>query len=365
MVKDAKQIVENDLQSICNNLTEEFNTLSGKTLLVTGGGGFLGYYLLQAIQLFNRLNDKMRIKVIMLDNFIRGKAEWLAELENDPNIEIRCCDITAPLPKDIEADYIIHAASIASPIYYRKYPLETIDANITGLRNLLEYCMNRKQNNNPVKGFLFYSTSEIYGSPRAEDIPTPETYNGNVSCVGPRACYDESKRLGETLCWVFSQKYDIPVKIARPFNNYGPGLSINDRRVIPDFAKNILDNKDIIMYSDGSPTRTFCYITDAIVGYYKILAKGAAGQAYNIGTDSPEVSMKDLANRCAETGKRLFGYEGKVAMEKSPDKEYLENNPNRRCPVIDKARKQLGYNPVVSLDEGLKRSLIWYNENRE
>jgi len=267
------------------------------------------------------------------------------------------------LPSDIDDyQYIIHVASIASPTYYRRYPIETMDANVNGLRSLLEYSL-KQQEKKPVLGFLFYSTSEIYGDPTPENIPTPETYRGNVSCTGPRACYDESKIYGETLCVNFSNQHNIEIKIARPFNNYGPGLKISDKRILPDFANNVINNNDIIMLSDGKPTRTFCYIADAIIGYYKILIRGRTGESYNIGTETPEISMIDLANHVVSTAKELFGYQGIVVKQASSNKEYLVDNPNRRCPVIKKAREELGYDPKISIDEGIARALIWYKTN--
>ena len=275
-------------------------------------------------------------------------------------------NITEGLPEDAgDFHYIIHAASIASPTYYRSYPIETMDANVTGLRSLLGYAVRQQKRDVPVEGFLFFSSSEIYGDPPAAYIPTPETYNGNVSCTGPRACYDESKRYGETLCVNFAGQYGVPVKCARPFNNYGPGLKITDRRVIPDFAGNVLSGKDIVMLSDGSPKRTFCYVADAVVGYYKILVAGRSGNAYNIGVEGPEISMAGLAERIAHLAGELFDYKGKVVRQSSPDKAYLADNPNRRCPDLSKARTELGYNPAISLEEGLRRSLIWYRQNRE
>ena len=145
-------------------------------------------------------------------------------------------------------------ASIASPSFYRKYPIETLDANIWGLRRLLDFYCEKN-----IRGLAFYSSSEIYGDPTPENIPTPETYRGNVDCQGPRACYDEAKRFGETMCYLFHQKYNMPITIIRPFNNYGPGVRLNDARVLADFANAVRQNKDIVMFSDGSPTRTFCY----------------------------------------------------------------------------------------------------------
>jgi dTDP-glucose 4,6-dehydratase/UDP-glucuronate decarboxylase len=214
----------------------------------------------------------------------------------------------------------------------------------------------------PVEGFLYFSSSEIYGDPPSEYIPTSETYPGQVSCTGPRACYDESKRYGETLCVNFARQYSLAVKIARPFNNYGPGLSLTDGRVFPDFARDILAGKDITMFSDGSPTRTFCYVADAVIGYYKILVAGQRAEAYNIGIEAPEISINALAERMASVAKALWGYTGIVVHQRSPEQSYLTDNPNRRCPKITKARAELGYNPAVSLDEGIKRTLIWYHD---
>ncbi|MGH8240487.1 MAG: NAD-dependent epimerase/dehydratase family protein, partial [Steroidobacteraceae bacterium] len=258
----------------------------------------------------------------------------------------------------------IHAAGIASPIYYRQKPLLCIDANINGLRNLLDYAVRERDAKRPLEGFLFYSSSEIYGDPSADAIPTDETYRGNVSCTGPRACYDESKRFGETLCVIYARHEGIPVKMARPFNNYGPGLKITDGRVLPDFARNVLAGEDIVILSDGTPKRTFCYATDAITGYYKVLVRGHDGEPYNIGIDRPEISMAELARMVSATARELFGYQGQVVLGKAQEADYLIDNPNRRCPKIDKARAHLGFDPQVPVEEGVYRSLAWYSHNR-
>jgi len=339
--------------------------MAGKKLLIVGGAGFLGYYLVKSVLHWNKTGNTAPIELTVYDNYIRGLPDWLTKLQGNPHLRLVTHDITNPLPPDIDDfQYIIHAASIASPTYYRKYPVETMDANVNGLRNLLEYAKRQKQADKPVEGFLFYSTSEIYGDPTPENIPTPETYRGYVSCTGPRACYDESKRYGETLCVNFAQQYDLPIKTARPFNNYGPGLKITDRRVLPDFARDIFAGRDIVMLSDGSPTRTFCYIADAIVGYYRILISGRPGEAYNIGIEEPEISMMTLAEKVVEISRDLIGYQGKIVCNVSEDKAYLIDNPNRRCPFITKARAEFGYNPGISVDEGLRRALIWYQENQ-
>jgi UDP-glucuronate decarboxylase len=363
----ASQVVARDLADICRRLESEFSAMQGKTLFISGGAGFLGHYLVQSVLHWNRTHDGAEpIKVIAGDNYIRGVPEWLTALAGDPTLTLLRHDITHPLPDDIgPIDYVIHAASIASPIYYRKYPIETMDANVNGLRLLLERCREQQAAGHPILGFLFFSTSEIYGDPPPDQIPTPEDYRGNVSCTGPRACYDESKRFGETLCVNFSSQYSLPIASARPFNNYGPGLKITDRRVIPDFARDLFAGKDLVLLSDGTPTRTFCYVADAIVGYYKILARGRAGEAYNIGNETPEISMLTLAEMLAAGARDLFGYAGKVVRNSSGDQHYLTDNPQRRSPIIAKARKELEFEPEVPLAEGLRRTLVWYRDNQQ
>jgi nucleoside-diphosphate-sugar epimerase len=152
--------------------------------------------------------------------------------------------------------------------------------------------------------------------------------------------------------------------MARPFNNYGPGLKITDGRVLPDFARDVLAGRDIVLLSDGKPTRTFCYATDAIVGYYKVLVRGQAGEPYNIGIDRPEISMAELAQLVTRTAAELFGYRGKVVLGTAQQADYLIDNPNRRCPRLDKARAHLGFNPRILVEEGIRRSLIWYSHNQ-
>ena len=361
-----ERLLNEDLEVVCRDLDFELGKLAGKRLLITGGGGFLGYYLVQAALHWNRTRaSRGIISVTVYDNYFRGVPAWLEALRGDRNLTLVKQNMIEPLPRDMgHFDWIIHAAGIASPIYYRIHPLECIDANINGLRNLLDYAVAQAKAGRPIEGFLFYSSSEIYGDPSPDAIPTPETYRGLVSCTGPRACYDESKRLGETLCVVYANQHGVPARMARPFNNYGPGLKITDGRVLPDFARNVLNGEDIVMLSDGSPKRTFCYATDAITGYYKILVRGHNAEAYNIGIEKPEISMATLANLVTDTARELFGYKGKVLRQASKDSDYLVDNPARRCPIITKARVDLGYKPAVDLEEGLRRSLLWYNDNR-
>lgn len=359
-----EKIVKQDLQRIYNGLdVYEKNQFSGSTILFTGGAGFLGFYF---INFFSYYKRELEIKrLICLDNFQIGCPQWLKMLSDNGKVELHkfnvITDSIEEIPGAEQADYIYHMASIASPIFYRKYPIETLDANIWGLRSLLDFYSTR-----PIKGLVFFSSSETYGDPTPDNIPTPETYRGNVDCQGPRACYDESKRFGETMCYLFHEKYGMPISIIRPFNNYGPGMRLNDARVPADFANAVRQNKDIIMFSDGSPTRTFCYISDAITGYLKALLYAGKGfEAFNIGIDKPEISIRHLAEIYAALGKEIFGYTGEIRFGISGDKEYLKNNPNRRCPVIDKARSLLGYAPQIPVEQGVRYFLEYIKNSRE
>ena len=232
-----------------------------------------------------------------------------------------------------------------------------MDSNVWGLRSLLDYYKEKD-----IRGFLFFSSSELYGDPDAAHIPTSEEYRGYVSATGPRACYDEAKRFCETMCMLFAKRYHLPIGVARPFNNYGPGMRINDRRVPADFAKAVYEGENIVILSSGSPTRTFCYIADAIVGYLKIMLYGQYDY-FNIGMDKPEISVKQLADIYAEAGREIFGYDGKVCYQTSEDKDYLTNNPERRCPVIDKAKQKLNYAPSIMVEDGVRRFLQFIREN--
>jgi UDP-glucuronate decarboxylase len=362
---NAKTIIEDDIQYIIKNCSDEFDKLSGQTVLLTGGAGFFGYLFLHTLSTIGATDGRDPIELIVCDNFFRGYPRWLQDFRDDKLVEVLEHDVGQPLPESLRPiDYIIHAASIASPSYYRMFPIQTIDANVNGVRQLLNYSLSRTESGHPINGMLFFSTSEIYGDPSPGAIPTPEDYRGFVSCTGPRACYDESKRLGETLCVNFFQQHKIPVKTVRPFNNYGPGLSINDGRVLSDFAKNIFDNKDVVLFSDGSPTRTFCYIADAITGYLKVLINGRAGEAYNIGTTAPEITMSEFGKRVVDTARELFNYQGSIVFEKSKDAAYLTDSPNRRCPDVTKATTELGYDPKISVADGIRRTLLWYQDNR-
>ena len=310
---------------------------SGATVLVTGCAGFLGYYFMEYLV---RYAERLGIvKVIGLDTFLLGMPAWLAALAGQfpGTLELLRFDIAREglevVPQARDARFVIHMASIAAPTFYRQYPIETIDANIWGLRRLFEFYRGSES----LQGILYFSSSEIYGDPDPAHIPSDEEYRGNVSCTGPRACYDESKRFGETLCMTFAKKYSMPITVARPFNNYGPGMRLGDKRLPADFASAVLSKEDLVILSDGTPTRTFCYVSDAIMGYLLCLLHGKYDY-FNIGMDRPEISVRELAEIFRKAGHELIGYEGNAVFQTSSESDYLVDNPNRRRPVIEKAR---------------------------
>lgn len=356
-------IYQKDLQYIFDNLEQsEIKKLKDSSILITGCAGFLGYYLTSFL---SEYSDEIGIKkIIGIDNFKLGKPKWIEDLsKSNPKIELYTFDITEfssfETNKIKDVDFIIHMASIASPTYYRKYPLETVDANVLGLRSLLDFYKNKD-----IKGFLFFSSSEVYGDPFPDYIPTSEDYRGNVAMIGPRACYDEAKRFGETLCYLYAEKFHMPISIVRPFNNYGPGMRLNDKRVPADFAKAIVENKKLIMYSDGKPTRTFCYVTDAITGYLKALLYEPFDY-FNIGIDKPEISIKELARIYKDAGSAIYGFNQSIEFKESDEQSYLTHNPLRRCPDLSKARELLKYSPSISIDEGIHRFLSFLKEGGE
>jgi len=355
-------IMDSDLQRIHAVIGARHDRFGGATILVTGCAGFLGFYFLS--YLVRYASELGLSKVIGLDTFLLAKPAWLEKLQAEfpGTLSLHTFDVARDKLESIkgvdEARYVVHMASIASPTFYRKFPLETIDANIWGLRHLLDYFQKSKK----LEGFLFFSSSEIYGDPDSAHIPTAEDYRGNVSAIGPRACYDEAKRFGETLCHVFATTYGMPITLARPFNNYGPGMRLDDRRLPADFARNVMEGKDLVIHSDGAPTRTFCYVADAITGYLLCLLHRSF-DVFNIGIEKPEITVAQLADIYRKAGQKIMDYKGAVRYEPSGDKDYLGHNPQRRRPVITRAREVLGYDPQIQVEEGIARYLQFLFEN--
>ena len=343
--------LKSDISEIIARIQNISQDLSGKTVLITGAKGFLGRYF---IEIFKQLNDNnlpSPVHVVAVDNLITS-GKYAEQIIDDSNIQFIEHDVTKPFSFDKEIHYVIHAAGIASPQYYQKYPLETLDVAINGTKNMLQ--LAREKNSK----FTFFSSSEIYGNPDLQNIPTKEEYWGNVSSLGPRACYDESKRVGETLCYIFNQQFGVQTNIVRPFNFYGPGMQEKDYRVLPNFASRIKAKKPLKLYGRGDQTRTFCYITDALTGLLQVILRGSPNEVYNIGNPEPEISVIHLA----EIINKILDYKISYDVIDYPD-NYPNNEPNRRCPDIKKVQEHLGYNPQVKLEDGLKRFFSWTDLN--
>lgn len=352
-----KSIVKEDLERIYESMSKRnLSFFEDSNILVTGASGFIGYYILSFLSLYRK---ELRIgRIAALDNFMLGEPEWIKRIDkNDDRVSVFPFDIAHDRLDTIlgNEDYnvVIHMASIASPTYYRKFPLATIDANVWGLRNLLDFFSSKE-----VKGFLNFSSSEVYGNPESRYVPINEEYKGSVAFNGPRSCYDEAKRFGETLSYVYFREFGMNVTSVRPFNNYGPGMKMDDGRAPADFAKAVLDGRPIEVFSDGSPTRTFSYISDAVTGYLKALSYGKFDY-FNIGIDRPEVSIDELAEIYADEGREAVGYKGHVVHAHSTEREYLHDNPQRRCPDIKKARELLKFDPKIEVQEGVRRFLLF------
>jgi len=329
-------------------------SLSDTTLLVTGAGGFLCSFVLDAIAALNAVFDKP-CRVIALDNFRTGLPDRIEHLQSDPNFSFFPHDVTTTFEPEGPVMWVLHGASIASPTFYRRYPLETIDANVSGTRLMLELAQRAE-----ALAFLQLSSSEIYGDPDPSAVPTTEEYLGRVSCTGPRACYDESKRLGETICSTFHRLYGTPIKIVRPFNVYGPGQRLDDARIIPDIMSAALEERPIVLFSDGRATRAFCYISDFVRGMLLTLVSAPSGEAYNLGNDE-EVTIGNVAQTVADI---VNSPNVRVEHRPSLDADYLTDNPQRRCPSLAKVTAATGYRPSITLREGLTRTLSSYRENR-
>ncbi len=348
-LKESK-IVKEDIQRIAEEIREIARTLEGKTLLIAGGAGFLGKYLVLTLDYLNEHVLEKPCKVLVLDNFIVGLRDALQSMKH---ITVIQHDISKPFKTHESIDYVIHAASIASPIFYNKLRIETIDAGVLGTKNLLELAKEKK-----VKSFLFFSSSEVYGNPDPKFIPTPESYFGNVSCIGPRACYDEPKRMGETLCITYADIFNLPIKIVRPFNIFGPGMRLDDGRVVPNFVVSALKGERIPLYGSGSNTRTFCYISDAIVGFFQVLLSSHNREVFNIGSDDQEIQVRHFADLVAG----LMENDSSIQNVEGPNEAYTLADPNRRCPDLTKIRTMIGYKPKINSVTGLKRFIAWVRE---
>lgn len=343
-------IIESDIKKIIRRLGSDIKRLSGKKILITGASGLIGSYLVETIAYANSKNKlSPPCKIIGLQKTKITRNSRLGYLLNRPDIQFVSRNGALPYAPPFKIDYIIHAAGTSAPAFFLADPLGTIDINVGGIRWILEYA--RK---NGTESILYMSSGEIYGNPTARNIPTPEDYNGNVSTFGSRACYTSSKRLAETLCFIYFEKYGVPVKIARPFIVYGPGLGISDRRVMADFIRSGLERKPIEMLSEGLDRRSYCYISDATVAFFNLLLSSKNGEAFNVASDLEEVSIADLA--------RLVH---KICQIRQPIKvrkqavKFIKEAPHRVLADISKLKKAFSYKPEIGIEEGLRRTIQW------
>lgn len=305
-----------------------------KTILVTGGAGFVGShlcdYLLQKGE-----------RVIALDSLVTGRERNIEEASKNKNFSFIKHDIILPWYSDTHIDEIYNLACPASPVQYRSNPIHTVKTNTIGMINMLG--LAKKHN----AQLLQASTSEVYGDPL--EHPQKESYNGNVCPTGPRACYDEGKRAAETLCMDYHREHGVAVHIARIFNTYGARMSEDDGRVVSNFIVQALTQKPLTIYGDGTQTRSFCYVDDLVCGLY-LLMQSDEVMPVNLG-NSNERTIIDIANHIIE----LTSSKSKIVYKKLP-----ENDPKKRNPDIARAKKILGWQPRVDLRDGLKKTIEYF-----
>jgi nucleoside-diphosphate-sugar epimerase len=311
-----------------------FRRSTSLKIIVTGGAGFIGSHV--CTRLLHEGHS-----VLCVDNLLTGSTLNIEPLLHNPNFTFLQHDVTQPF--SFEADAIFHLASPASPVGYMEHPIETILVNSQGTYQMLEQA--KKQH----AMFLISSTSEIYGDPLVH--PQTESYWGNVNSIGPRACYDESKRLGETLTMEYYRQFRVNARIVRIFNTYGPNSQIEDGRMIPNFITRALRNESLMIYGDGNKTRSICYVSDLVDGLMRAMFTPAtAGEVFNLG--NPE---EHTVFEYAQTVIRLCNASSTIEFETS-----RVDDPERRRPNITKAQQVLGWQPQVAMEAGLKRTIEWF-----
>lgn len=347
--KILNNIPEEDLFHIYKSLGDDVLQFENKSILLTGASGFLGKLFQSFFLYLNSKVLKSPCRVTCLDNRSYWSGQYCPKFENFSYVTH---DLSFPLT-DIfmheRFDFIINACGNASPLRYEKFPLETMRVSTLGTENILSFAGITN-----VKAVLNFSSSEVYGTPPIEHVPTKETYVGQIETMAPRSCYDVGKLAVETLSYIYNKYHGVNVKIVRPFNVVG--YTENDGRVIPNMVANVLSGKKILIYGDGKQTRTFCWFSDFLAGSLKVLLHGG-NTPYNIGNQDNEITMFELGKLV----EKVSGSTNIVELVPAP-KVYLKE-PLRRCPDISKAKFELGYNPSISLDESLSKFYTWAKNN--
>jgi UDP-glucuronate decarboxylase len=345
---EKNRIIAEDLFAIAQARLP-WQRLNGKTVMVTGGGGFLAAFLIKAILGVSQLHH-LNTRVICCARSMRNVELRLADYLDDTSLSIVLHDVNLPFDQEmLRADFVIHAASQASPVYYRTDPVGTLLANSVGTINALQYAQRSIS-----EKFIFISSGEIYGIPTPELDFLSETDYGYLDPMQVRSCYAESKRLSETACVAWAQQFGLNTSVIRPFHTYGPGLDLQDGRVFADFVSDVVVARNIQLHSDGQAVRAFCYIADAILAFLSVILKGETQQAYNVASPDAEISMIDLAKLLVNLyPERQLKVQFNSA-EKSAD--YLVSPVKRSVPSIAKIQK-LGWSPSIDLTTGFKRTI--------
>jgi len=352
LIKDqVHEIVYTDLlQIIVAGLS--WNRFSNKTILITGANGFLPAYMVYTLLLLND-NKNLNIKILgLVRNEEKAKIKFGALL-NRGDFKLLVQDVKEPVVLDQPIHFCIHAASQASPKYYKIDPVGTINANVLGTNNLLNLAKEKN-----MESFLFVSSGEVYGQVQEENVPTKENQYGYINILDVRSCYGEGKRLAETMCVAWFQQFGVPAKTIRPFHTYGPGLEMNDGRVYADFVSDIVEGRNIVMKSDGSARRAFCYIADATLGFFTVLLSGENGNAYNVGNSKADYSIMELAEVLCS----LFPEKNlKVIRDETVTGNYMKSPIARNCPDTS-ALEQLGWNSWTTIEKGFYNTIKFTNE---
>lgn len=350
----VNRIIKEDLAFI-TNAAIDWQRFNGKTVLITGANGFLPAYMVETLLYLNDKFPNLRVTVIALvRNKVKAQERFLDYINNDSLIFLEQ-DVTTPINYKGDLDFIIHAASQASPKYFGVDPVGTLSANVLGTINLMN--LAREKN---ITSFLYFSSGEVYGEVVTSKMPVKEDNYGYLDPTVVRSCYGESKRMGENICVSYFHQYGIAAKIVRPFHTYGPKMQLNDGRVYADFVANILNKENIFMKSNGAAKRAFCYLADATKGFFTVLLNGANGEAYNIANPQQELNILELANKLVLLDDKL-GLKV-IEVSETANNDYLKSTISRNSANIDKAKK-LGWYPEISIEEGFKRTIESYNNN--